>query len=152
MDNSPLLLLCPDISDIIGEYLDTYKNNFKMKRELRYKIDRSMLKNFNIKCKELNRRDRPWHLSTQKSLYKIPHIRKWRYDQDGTWQWVWKGKRMGEPTDNFIIHRINKREGETAGMKLLIFPKRLQDLNSLGYFKTKLLLNELKRFKPRYHP
>ena len=143
MDNSPLLLLCPDISEIIGKYLDTYKNNLKMKKELRYKIDRSMVKHFNIECKELNRRSHPWHLSNQKSLYKIPNIRKWKHDRDGTWQWVWKGKRMGEPTDNFIIRRINKRAGVTAGMKLLIFPKRLQDLNDLGYFRTKLLLNEL---------
>jgi hypothetical protein len=144
MDNSPLLLLCPDISEIIGNYLATYKNNLKMKKELRYKIDRSMVKCFNIQCKEFKRRDRPWHLCNNSSLYKIPDIRKWRYDRDGTWQWVWKGKRMGEPTDNFIIRRISKRAGVTAGMKLLIFPKRLQDLNDLGYFRTKLLLNELK--------
>ena len=144
MDNSPLLLLCPDISEIIGKYLDTYKNNLKMKKELRYKIDRSMVKHFNIECKELNRRSAlPWHLSNKES-YKIPNIRKWKHDRDGTWQWVWKGKRMGEPTDNFIIRRINKRAGVTAGMKLLIFPKRLQDLNDLGYFRAKLLLNELK--------
>jgi hypothetical protein len=102
-----------------------------------------MIKLFNIRCKELNRIDRPWHISNQKSLYKIPKIHKWKHDQDGSWAWVWKGKRMGEANDNFIIHRINKREGETAGMKLLIFPKRLQDLNDLGYFRTKLLFNEL---------
>ena len=143
MDNSPLLWLCPDISDIIGKYLDTHQNNLKMKEELRYKIERSMLKCFNIRCKELNHRSAR-DAANQESLYKIPNLHKWRHDQDGAWQWIWKGKRMGESNDNFIIHKISKRTGVSAGMKLLIFPQRLQDLNDLGYFRTKLLFNELK--------
>ena len=158
MDNSPLLWLCPDISDIIGKYLDTYQKNLKMKEELRYKIERSMLKCFNIRCKELNHRS-AHHPSNQESLYKIPDIHKWRHGRDGAWQWVWKGKRMGQPTNGFIIRRRSHRSGvccscmkpcninhcrEGRKMELLIFPERLQELNDLGYFKTRLLVNELK--------
>jgi len=152
MENSPLLYLCYDISNIIGQYLDTYQKNSKLKQELKYKIDRSMVKFFNIKCSELRYRD--YFSKHNESLYKIP---------DNQWirnrQWVWKGKRMGMPTDKFIIRRTSQKGGVCCScmkscniyecnkgrkMELLLFPRKMLDLNHLGYFRTKLLMNELK--------
>jgi len=151
MNHSPLLYLCQDISTIIGQFLTTYQNNLAMKEELRYKIDRSMVKCFTIKCKGLSYRD--YFSKHNDFLYKIPN-KSWVRNK----QWVWKGKRMGSPTNDFIIRRTSLAGGTCCScmepcnvrkcrkgqkMELLIFPKRLQDLNDLGYFRTKLLLNEL---------
>ena len=130
MNDSPLLYLCSDVSDVIGEYLDTYKKNHKMKQELNSKIERSMVKCFNIQCLELK-----FHEYIEKHdgfLYKI---------HEGGW--VWKGKRINESTRTFYIQCVSPNEGLWRGLKLLLFPSELKSLNKLGYYDVKVLLKEL---------
>ena len=145
MDNSPLLYLCPDISDTIGEYLKTYKNNQKIKKEFHYLLNRSLIKNFNIRCKEISY---DYYLNKHNDfLYKIPPR-----------GWVWMGdKRYGSSTKNFYIQRTSKYEGiictcmnkcnyhycHGSKLKLLRFPRNILNLRNQGYYNIKLFLNEL---------
>ena len=144
MDNSPLLYLCPDISNIIGEYLKTYKNNQEIKREFNSILRKSLIKHFNIRCKEI-----PYDYYLNKHndfLYNIP--------QSG---WVWTGKRYGESTRNF--NKIFQRPyvGQSSAclcagkcyrhrckrFKMLFFTRNISKLLDWNYYDIKILLNEL---------
>ena len=144
MDNSPLLDLCPDISNIIGEYLKTYKNNQKIKREFNSILRKSLIKNFNIRCQEI-----PYNYYLNKHndfLYKIPNP-----------GWIWTGKRYGESTRNFnkILQRpyVGKCSaclcmGECyrhrcKNFNMLYFTRDISNLLDWNYYDIKILMNEL---------
>ena len=135
MDNSPLLYLCPDISDTIGEYLKTYKNN---------QIRKSLIKNFNIRCQEI-----PYNFYLNKHndfLYKIPNP-----------GWVWTGKRYGESTKHFNKMSRTYGSGKSSAclcmgkcrrskckcLKMLYFPRNISKLFDWNYYDIQILLNEL---------
>ena len=158
MNKSPLLELCPDISNIILKYVETIKNNQELKKELEIKIKRSLVKNFTIQCKELS-----YHRYVNKYdtfLYYIPSRSSW----------VWKGKRFSPegPQDqlprsagrNLYIRRIDQNRAVcctcfkpckysirclNGGSKLplLRFPSKINDLNRMGYYNLEILMNEL---------
>jgi len=134
MDNSPLLYLCSDISNIIHEYIKTYDKKRSLQNELTIKINRSMIKSFNIKCNELRFRD--YYNKQNQFLYRSPRA-----------GWVWTGKRMNESTHGFPIRRITLREGRVYGfgqpLKALLFPSDVKRLNDLGYFSMPILFTEL---------
>ena len=143
MDNSPLLYLCPDISNIIGEYLKTYKNNQKIKREFNSILRRSLIKYFIIRCKEIPYGD--YVNKHNDFLYSIPNQ-----------GWVWTCKRYGESTRNFnlIMEKINGRSSAClcAGkcyrhrckrFKMLFFTRKISKLLDWNYYDIKILLNEL---------
>ena len=144
MDNSPLLYLCPDISNIIGEYLKTYKNNQKIKREFNSILRRSLIKYFNIRCKEIPYGD--YVNKHNDFLYSIPNQ-----------GWVWTGKRYDESTRNFnkILQRPYVGQSSAclcAGkcyryrckrLKMLFFTRKISKLLDWNYYDIKILLNEL---------
>ena len=149
MDNSPLLYLCPDISNIIGEYLKTYKNNQKIKREFHYLLNRSLIKNFNIRCKEI-----PYDYYLNKHndfLYTIPN-----YVRLGG-GWIWTGKRYGESTKHFNKMSRKYGSGKSSAclcmgkcrrskckcLKMLYFPRNISKLFDWNYYDIQILLNEL---------
>jgi hypothetical protein len=100
MNDSPLLLLNGDISRVIGKYLETIKNKKKTNREIRQKLHKSLLREFNIK---LNYWTTPFILNQipQEALYQRPMVHRP--------SWIWEGKRKSAPTHNFRI--INNRDG-----------------------------------------
>ena len=53
MENSPLLYIDNDVSNIIGIYIKTYKSNQNLIDDLNQQIKKSLIKSFNIKLYEL---------------------------------------------------------------------------------------------------
>ena len=115
-----------------------------IKREFHYILRRSLIKHFNIRCKEI-----PYDYYLNKHndfLYNIP--------QSG---WVWTGKRYNESTRNFnkILQRPYMGQSSAclcAGkcyrhrckrLKMLFFTRDISKLLDWNYYDIKILLNEL---------
>ena len=167
MENSPLLYIDNDVSNIIGIYIKTYKSNQNLIDDLNQQIKKSLIKSFNIKLYEL-----PYYkyiTSNNNDLYRLPNLMNKRKIKE--YVWIWSGKRINEPTKNFLIRRISRKKGvysmstdirsrypskerrqifyenreEKPGWTALLFPiYDITKLKELGYFNTYILLNEVK--------
>ena len=162
MEDSPLIYICSDISNIIGEYLKTIQDYTKVKKEFSIKVRIALVKYFNIKTLKL---DFTKYLKSSRvydqSLYFIPTENKNLQYYNG--YWVWKEpKRFGQVSHNFkeIFMQTSRRTGYCCscmtkcryskcpygGMRwpMILFPNNLFELNNLGYHNIRLLLNEIK--------
>ena len=88
MEVSPLIYLCSDISEIVGNYLKTMQNYKKVKKEFLRRVKSALVKNFNIKIMKL---DYTKYLKSSRvydqSLYFIPTRSKNLLYYNGYWVW-----------------------------------------------------------------
>ena len=154
MSCSPLFEINNDISKIIEVYLKTIKNRKLLKDELSDKIQRSLIKKFNM---DIN------NLSLDNYLNNTDELMYWRPKSPG---WIWLGKRFlsNNPYVNTAFKKLIIRTGKNKGyccscmnkcrwkecpnngnhMNVIKFPKNILDLHSMGYYNLRVLIHEIK--------
>ena len=158
MSCSLLLEINNDISNIIGSYVNTIKKNKILKKEFLNHVRRSLIKGFNIDARR--------EISTRKcDIYSKDSILYWNPLQFSRERhvWIWLDKRIG----SFVSHEFKKlmiRKDKYNGYccscmnkcrwrkcpdkgerwRTLKFPKNINELQSMGYYNYKILMNEIK--------
>ena len=155
MSCSLLFEINNDLSDIVGKYLKTIRNNKKLQQEFLKHVKNTLIKGFNIdtyrnsgRCIDIQSRN---PILYWKPRGRIPI-------------WVWTDKRAGNGFINNHFLKMIVMTGKNKGyccscMKhcrwrkcpergerwnVLQFPKKVLDLHTMGYYSLKSLMNEIK--------
>ena len=160
MSCSLLFEINNDVSNIIETYVNTIKNKKVLKEEFLNHVKKSLIKSFNIDAQGRGP-PRECDITSKESILY------WNPLPDKRWNpqyvWIWLDKRIGtfvyREFKKFMI-RKNKHNGYCCSCmkrcrwtrcpqkgerwRTLRFPKNVFELESLGYYNYKILMNEIK--------
>ena len=158
MSCSLLFEINNDVSSIIGGYVDTIRNKKELKKEFLNHVEKSLIKGFNIDARGKKSPRECDITSKDPILYWKPTL-QW----NSRYVWIWLDKRIGSFVNHefkkFMIRKdkhngyccscMNKCRWKRCPQKgerwrTLRFPKNVFELQSMGYYNYKIVMNEVK--------